>query len=67
MKTAIEWLLEEWPILESQLPDWLIKQAKEMEKEHIMAAWLVDGYTDISDDEWKKEFEEYYSETYKSE
>lgn len=66
-QTAVEWLIEQWPILESQLPDWLIDQAKAMEKENIMNAWLVDGYTDISDDEWKKEFEEYYRETFKSE
>jgi len=42
------------------------EQAKAMEKEQIMNAWLVDGYTDISNDYWKKEFEEYYNETFKS-
>ena len=37
-QTAVEWLIEQWPILESQLPDWLIEQAKEMEKEQIIRA-----------------------------
>jgi ribosomal 50S subunit-associated protein YjgA (DUF615 family) len=32
-QTAVEWLIEQWPILESQLPQQLIQQAKEMEKE----------------------------------
>ena len=30
-QTTIDWLIEQWPILESQLPLWLIEQAKEME------------------------------------
>ena len=33
--TAIEWLINEWPILKSNLPIWLIEQAKEMEKEQM--------------------------------
>jgi len=66
-KTAVEWLIEQWPILESQLPDWLIEQAKEMEKQQIMDAYLIDGYTDLTNDYWRIEFEEYYNETFKSE
>jgi len=38
-QTAIDWLIEQWPILESDLPDWLIQQAKEMEKEQIKNAF----------------------------
>jgi ferritin-like metal-binding protein YciE len=34
-QTAIEWLLEEWPILESQIPPRIIEQAKAMEKEQM--------------------------------
>lgn len=30
-QTAVEWLIQEWPILEAQLPQWLIEQVKEME------------------------------------
>ena len=37
--TAIEWLIKQWPILESQLPEWLINQAKKMEKEQIEKAF----------------------------
>ena len=34
-QTAIDWLIEQWPILESDLPNWLIQKAKEMEKEKM--------------------------------
>ena len=36
--TAVEWLIEQWPILETQLPPWLIEEAKEMEKQQIIEA-----------------------------
>ena len=35
-QTAVEWLLNEWPVLNSQLPQWLIEKAKEMEKQQMM-------------------------------
>jgi len=65
-QTAVEWLIEQWPILESQLPDWLIEQAKEMEKEQIIDAFGIGcqvestrliGYQDMA--------EQYYNETFK--
>jgi hypothetical protein len=34
-QTAVQWLLERWPILESQLPSSIIEQAKQMEREQI--------------------------------
>jgi hypothetical protein len=37
-QTAIEWLIEQWPILESQLPERILDQAKEMEKQQIIDA-----------------------------
>ena len=40
-KTAVEWLLEEWPILESQIPPRIIDQAKEMEKQQIIDAYEI--------------------------
>ena len=47
-QTAVQWLVEQWPILESQLPPWLIEQAKAMEKEdkhsEYMRGWK-DGYS----------------------
>jgi hypothetical protein len=68
-QTAVEWL-EEMMNVNGNISVYfqeILDQAKEMEKEQIMDAWLVDGYTDISNDEWKKEFEEYYNDKYKSE
>ena len=67
MKTAVEWFVEQLPIRILNAYQNEIEQAKAMEKEQIMNAWLVDGYTDISNDYWKKEFEQYYNETFKSE
>jgi hypothetical protein len=32
-QTAVEWLINEWPILESNIPPRIIEQAKAMEKE----------------------------------
>jgi hypothetical protein len=37
-QTAIEWLIEQWPILEAQLPQKLIDQAKAMERDQIEQA-----------------------------
>lgn len=68
--TAVEWLADQ---IQEQLDIFcpggilcsvMIEQAKEMEKLQIRHAWLVDGYTDISDNEWMKEFEEYYNERF---
>jgi len=38
-QTAVEWLIEQWPILESQLPPQLINEAKAIEREQIQAAY----------------------------
>jgi hypothetical protein len=69
-QTAIDWLIEQWPILESQLPPQLIEQAKQMEKNQIINAYLKSkrkrtdllGALKIMD-----EAEQYYNETFKSE
>ena len=37
--TALEWLIEQWPILEAQIPPYILEEAKKMEKEQIMDAW----------------------------
>jgi len=34
-QTAVEWLLEQWPILESQLPSSIIDEALQMEQDKI--------------------------------
>jgi len=68
-QTSIEWLLEQWPILESQLPSWLIQQAKEMEKQNI-----IESYCQGCFDMWKdngivprETAEQYYNETFMNE
>lgn len=67
--SAVEWLVEQWPILESQLPTWLIEQAKEMEKQNI-----IESYCQGCFDMWKdngivprETSEDYYNRTFKSE
>jgi hypothetical protein len=67
-QTAVEWLLEQWPILEAQLPSWLIEQAKEMEKEQMID--FADNYELECIHPYKgrlKNPEQYYNETFKSE
>ncbi len=60
MKTAVEWLIEQWPILESQIPERILEQAKEMEKEQIIDACKQCSYS-------YEEAEQWYNETFKSE
>ena len=72
MKTAVEWLVEQWPILESQIPGRILEQAKEMEKEQIKEAHF-DGKINGMDISHPlsiiKEITatDYYKETFKSE
>ena len=64
-QTSVEWLIQQWPILESQLPPWLIEQAKAMEKAQIIDAVYYTcsamSHSDLSCGE------EYYQRTFKSE
>lgn len=62
-KTAVEWLIEEWPSLKFQLPPWLIKKVIEMEKEQIKDAYLC-GLIHPLEIEASKQSEQYYNETY---
>jgi hypothetical protein len=56
MKTAVEWLIEQWPVLESQLPQQLLEQAKKMEKQQIIDAFEL----------WRTgSGEKYYNQTFK--
>lgn len=71
-QTAVDFLVGEFKqkLMGDNLPNWVVKiieQAKEMEKQQIMDAYLIDGYTDLTNDYWRIEFEEYYNETFKSE
>jgi len=67
-ETAVDWLLNEWPILNSELPQWLIEQAKEMEKEQIEQAFYEGNHNSVDyfnvDDFRIKDYEQYYNETY---
>jgi hypothetical protein len=68
MKTAVEWLIEQWPILESQIPERILEQAKEIEKEQ-MFGYIKKNYVN-GENSLKfhtEEFENYYNETFKSE
>ena len=57
--TALEWLIEQWPILEAQIPPYILEQAKKMEKEQIMDAW-DDGQGSFC----TRNPEQYYKETF---
>jgi len=59
-QTAVKWLLEQWPILESQIPTAIINQALQLEREQIEDAWM-DGMDGILH---KIAAEKYYNETY---
>jgi hypothetical protein len=44
----------------------VIDEAKEMEKQQIKDAWLIDGYYEPNDELGNAAFEEYYNETFKN-
>jgi hypothetical protein len=82
MKTAVEWLNKQLQIMDSKSYNNLIQikigrnnyreiiqQAKEMEKEQIMDAWLEGNSTECDADKFAQimEMEQYYTETFKSE
>jgi hypothetical protein len=73
MKTAVEWLVEEFKekLIGNNLPNWVldvIQQAKEMEKEQIIDSYR-DGRSDQQSDRPSKFYnrmaEQYYNETFK--
>ena len=68
-QTAVEWLIQEWPILEAQLPQWLIEQAKEMEKEQMLRFYHEGSFAQMRYFDGKEyiKAEQYYNETFKSE
>ena len=61
-QTAVEWLYETlWKQTDFSLPNNILEQAKEMEKEHIIEAY----YYEPNCNEIKDDGEEYYKETFK--
>ena len=70
--TALEWLLNQWPILESKIPIRILEEALEMEKQQIMLAWHngkineQDFFSDHTGTIVRANCaEKYYNETYK--
>ena len=66
-KTSIEWLIEQWPILESQIPPRILDQAKEMNEQQIAQAWEDGNYNYFHSKNNGVDFEhglEYYREKY---
>ena len=69
MKTAVEWLEEQFNNDYSKFINWskdYFEQAKEMEKEQIIKA-LIRGHNDCGVFTMQSECDEYYNETFKSE
>lgn len=66
-QTALQWLLSEWPILESQIPQRVIDIAVEIEKMQIINAHGVRQIQGVEDgvDFWQQiTGEQYYRENY---
>lgn len=49
-KTALQWLFEEWPILESQIPQQIKDKAFEMEKDQIEIAYFTGSANNMNDE-----------------
>lgn len=62
-QTAVEWLLEQWAILESQLPPAIINQALQMEREQIIGA-ANNGCKGMCMIDTSRDGKNYYNETY---
>jgi hypothetical protein len=58
-------LVEQWPILESQIPERILEQAKEMEKEQISIAYK-EGWNCPHGEGFPETGEQYYKQTYES-
>ena len=63
MKTAVEWLEEMFNNSEIPNSSMLFKQAKEMEKQQVIDFAFYFRHEEVT----KKEIEQYYNETFKSE
>jgi hypothetical protein len=67
-QTAVQWLIEQWPILESQIPERILEQAKAMEKQQILYAYECGFFDPQSNKDLfpLEGSEQYYTETYES-
>ena len=54
----MDWLLEQWPVLKSDLPSWLIEEAKQMQQKqaHDFATYVLgsieQGLPPITFNDW---------------
>jgi hypothetical protein len=66
MKTAVEWLIGQIKGYESDCE--IFQQAKEMEKEQHKQTWLdsTAQFDNAAEMTYKKDFEQYYNETFKN-
>ncbi len=66
-QTAVEWLIDQiWNNPDSKLHRELFNQAKEMEKQQIMKAFLVQSPIEDGIITAVKKSEQYYKETYEA-
>jgi len=66
-QTAVEWLIEQLPLIQQEGLRDVIEQALAMEKEQIEKAWDDGDYAYFHSKETGRDFadgEEYYNETY---
>lgn len=56
-QTAVQWLIEQWAILESQIPERIINEAKEIEKKQIIDAYETSHISMMTS-------EQYYNENF---
>jgi len=64
MKTAVEWLVEQLPLIQQEGLRFIIEEAKEMEKEQHLKTWTEGMFCETGD---KQAFIDYYKKTFKSE
>jgi hypothetical protein len=68
-RTAIEYLIEIWPILKAQIPPYILEEVKEIEKQQIMDAFNEGEINSVdyfnAENITIEEAEQYYNETYK--
>jgi len=64
-QTALQWLLEQWPILESQIPPAIINNALQMEREQIEDSFRYGVDVDLfNGNSLCQTAQQYYNETY---
>jgi hypothetical protein len=65
-QTAVQWLLEQWPILESQIPPAIINNALQMEREQIIESFMEGTKMDNINNELSARFNAciYFGENY---